>query len=271
MPSRLRLVDAEVVGSVAGHRSGAILAGPNRLCAACSTPAASPPIDGPIAAAMQRVWATYDAEHDEIAALLRAGLADHPEFGPLVLATPPDPREDARTHGLLRAAMVSGEWESYWEHIRHQATGYANADISFRSWVELIHVLRIDVLARLVARPGSPAGRADRRPHRAAPLARRRAGRVRPGVRQRQRAGDPAPAAGHPPALDPGAAAARGPADPADGRGARRAAPGAAAGRAARGRAEPPRPRRRARRHRRARRSTRAWPTGSSARSRARG
>jgi anti-anti-sigma regulatory factor len=114
------------------------------------------PIEGPLAAAMQRVWATYDAEHDEIAALLRAGLADHPEFGPLVLATPPDPHEEARTHGLLRTAMVSGEWDSYWEHVRRQATGYANADISFRSWVELIHALRIDVLARLVARPGVP-------------------------------------------------------------------------------------------------------------------
>ena len=38
--------------------------------------------------------------------------------------------------------------------MRQQASGYANADISFRSWVELIHVLRIDMLARLVARPG---------------------------------------------------------------------------------------------------------------------
>ena len=50
--------------------------------------------------------------------------------------------------------MDRGEWDAYWENVRQQAAGYANADISFRSWVELIHVLRIDMLARLVARPG---------------------------------------------------------------------------------------------------------------------
>ena len=112
------------------------------------------PIDGSLAVAMRRVWLAYDAAHEEISAQLRGDLAEHPEFGPLIRSLPPDPDEDARTHALLRHAMDRGDWESYWEHVRAQAAGYANADISFKSWVELVHVLRVDMLARLVARPG---------------------------------------------------------------------------------------------------------------------
>lgn len=111
-------------------------------------------IDGPLAASMQRVWAVYDAAHEEIAATLRADLLAHPEFGPLVRATPIDSEQDARTHALLEGAMQRGAWESYWEDVRRQATGYAHAKIAFKSWVELIHVLRIELLQRLVARPG---------------------------------------------------------------------------------------------------------------------
>jgi rsbT co-antagonist protein RsbR len=125
-------------------------------------PGRIPALDGPIALAMRRVWAVYDAVHEQISAALREALANHPEFGPLVRATPPDPREDARTHALLRGAMERGEWETYWDDVRTQATGYANAAISFTSWVDLIHTLRIDMLARLVARPGvDPAGLTD--------------------------------------------------------------------------------------------------------------
>ncbi len=110
--------------------------------------------DGALAPAMARVWAAYDAAHEEITTELRARLASHPEFGPLVAQTPRDPAEEARSHAALCAAMTSGEWAPYWERIRTQAAGYANAQISFSSWVELIHVLRADLLARLCAHAG---------------------------------------------------------------------------------------------------------------------
>jgi anti-anti-sigma regulatory factor len=38
--------------------------------------------------------------------------------------------------------------------VRTQAAGYANAQISFSSWVELIHVLRADLLARIAGAAG---------------------------------------------------------------------------------------------------------------------
>jgi anti-anti-sigma regulatory factor len=114
------------------------------------------PIEGPLAAAMRRVWAVYDESHEEIAGALRRELLAHPEFGRLIEATPPDPAQDARSHALLQGAMDGGEWDAYWDSIRVQAAGYANAEISFRSWVELVHILRIDMLTRLLQR-GSDA------------------------------------------------------------------------------------------------------------------
>jgi anti-anti-sigma regulatory factor len=110
--------------------------------------------DGALAPAMARVWAAYDGAHDEITTTLRARLADHPEFGPLVAATPRDLQEEARSHAVLRSAMTTGEWTPYWERVRTQAAGYANAQISFSSWVELIHVLRADLLARIAEAAG---------------------------------------------------------------------------------------------------------------------
>jgi anti-anti-sigma regulatory factor len=106
---------------------------------------------------MRRVWAVYDESHEEIAGALRRELLAHPEFGRLIEATPPDPAQDARSHALLQGAMDGGEWDAYWDSIRVQAAGYANAEISFRSWVELVHILRIDMLTRLLQRGSGDA------------------------------------------------------------------------------------------------------------------
>jgi anti-anti-sigma regulatory factor len=101
--------------------------------------------------ALRRVWEVYDAAHEELSAELREELLTHPEFGPLVRSTPEDPEEDARSHEMLGAAMTRGEWEPYWEFLRAQAAGYASAEISFPSWVELIQMVRRDMVGRLVA------------------------------------------------------------------------------------------------------------------------
>jgi rsbT co-antagonist protein RsbR len=114
------------------------------------------PPDEACQVAMRRVWRVYDAAHEEIQAGFRERLAAHPEFGPLVRDTPPDSEEDRRSHALLGGALNRGEWEAYWANVRLQAAGYANAEISLASWVELIHLVRDDVLDRVVAaRSGS--------------------------------------------------------------------------------------------------------------------
>jgi anti-anti-sigma regulatory factor len=112
------------------------------------------PPDEACQVAMRRVWRVYDAAHEEIQAGFRERLAAHPEFGPLVRDTPPDTDEDRRSHALLGGALTRGEWEAYWQNVRLQAAGYANAEISLASWVELIHLVRDDVLDRVVAARG---------------------------------------------------------------------------------------------------------------------
>lgn len=99
---------------------------------------------------MRRVWAVYDAAHEQLGERLREQLLSHPEFGPLVRSTSPDSEEDARSHRMLGAAMTAGEWEPYWEYIRAQAAGYATAEISFASWVELIRMVHLELIGRLV-------------------------------------------------------------------------------------------------------------------------
>jgi rsbT co-antagonist protein RsbR len=99
---------------------------------------------------MRRVWRVYDAAHADIQASFRERLRTHPDFGRLVADAPPDEAETARSHALLARALDGGEWEAYWESVRGQAAGYANAEIPLASWIELIHLVRDDVLDRIV-------------------------------------------------------------------------------------------------------------------------
>lgn len=109
--------------------------------------------------AMGRVWSIYDAAYEEIQAEIRERLASHPDFGPMLRELPRDREQDARNRAILGGAMLDGDWESYWRDIRTQAAGYANAEISLASWIELVHDFRSDMLARIFA--GREAGDAD--------------------------------------------------------------------------------------------------------------
>jgi rsbT co-antagonist protein RsbR len=109
--------------------------------------------------AMRRIWAIYEQSYEEIQVTLRERLADHPEFGPLIRDTPEDPEQEARSRALQAAAMEQGDWEPYWDNIRAQAAGYANAEISLASWIHLVHLFRIDLVERMYdAFPNDPAG-----------------------------------------------------------------------------------------------------------------
>jgi anti-anti-sigma regulatory factor len=135
-------------------RSGATAVGtcPDRRVAyACAVTSGAVPAspDADVQAAMRRIWRVYDAAQAELQLVLRERLATHPDFGPLVRAMPPDSERDLRSHALLGAAMDRGEWEPYWDDVRAQAIGYANAEIPFASWVELVQMFRLDLIDRL--------------------------------------------------------------------------------------------------------------------------
>jgi anti-anti-sigma regulatory factor len=103
---------------------------------------------------MRRVWKVYDRAHEELQTAFRDQLASHPEFGPLLVATPQDDAEQEARHARLGAAMERGEWEPYWHDVVSQAAGYAHAEISLASWIELIHMVRVDVLSRILEARG---------------------------------------------------------------------------------------------------------------------
>jgi rsbT co-antagonist protein RsbR len=105
---------------------------------------------------MRRLWRVYDAAHVEIGESFRERLAGHPDFGRLVAEAPVDDGAQAASHALLGGAVDGGDWEAYWAGIREQAAGYANAEIPLASWIELIHLVREDVLGRVVARHPGP-------------------------------------------------------------------------------------------------------------------
>jgi anti-anti-sigma regulatory factor len=88
------------------------------------------------------LWAVYDASYGDLQDEVREAFRAHPEFGPLVRDLPRDPAEEERSYRVLEAAMARGEWGPYWDSVRRQATGYANAEISFASWFDLVNYLR---------------------------------------------------------------------------------------------------------------------------------
>jgi len=109
------------------------------------------PPDRRVQPAMARVWAIYDASYEEIQLQIRERLATHPAFGQLIRDTPVDTEQDAANRALLGAAMRDWEWEAYWDDTRAQAAGYATAEISLASWVELVNLFRADLLDRVFA------------------------------------------------------------------------------------------------------------------------
>jgi rsbT co-antagonist protein RsbR len=107
-----------------------------------------PPEDS-MRAPMARVWGIYEASYDDIQTVLRARLATHPAFGPLIRDTPVDDAQETANRARLRAAMVDWQWEAYWQNTREQAAGYATAAIPLASWVELVNLFRVDIVGRV--------------------------------------------------------------------------------------------------------------------------
>ena len=113
------------------------------------TPRAPTLPDDECQAWMRWVWDAYAPHFDELALELRRHFAGHPQLGPLIDATPPDPARDRESLALVEAAMLRGDWTAYWESVSTQAIGYANAEISLHAWHELIHDLRRRVTGHL--------------------------------------------------------------------------------------------------------------------------
>jgi anti-anti-sigma regulatory factor len=103
---------------------------------------------------MSAVWAVYDASWDRLQEELRDEALAHPEFAPLIESTPRDPAVEAESRRLLEGAMGRGEWAAYWKSIRVTAAQFAQADITFGAWFDLVNSLRGRLVDELFAAHG---------------------------------------------------------------------------------------------------------------------
>jgi rsbT co-antagonist protein RsbR len=102
---------------------------------------------------LEDLWTVYEAHYDEINEESQRGLADDPEFGPLMQSIPAEVMEEQSRHSqeLLRAAMLEGLWDGYLADLHEQGATYARTGLSFASWFRALSVVRPLIKARLRA------------------------------------------------------------------------------------------------------------------------
>ncbi|HMC36729.1 MAG TPA: STAS domain-containing protein [Actinomycetota bacterium] len=103
--------------------------------------------------AMRDLWTVYDDHYDEISQEAERGLAEDPEFGPLIKGMSRDlmEQQNQRSRALMRDAMRDGRWEPYLADLLEQGANYARMGLSFVSWYRAIGVIRPSILRRLRA------------------------------------------------------------------------------------------------------------------------
>jgi PAS domain S-box-containing protein len=95
-------------------------------------------------AGMRDMWAVYDRHYEEVSERLLESLADDPELGPLITATPEAQREEqARSSKeLMRRAVLDDDWAPYLDDLRTQGKVYADLGLSLDAWYRLIASFR---------------------------------------------------------------------------------------------------------------------------------
>jgi rsbT co-antagonist protein RsbR len=98
--------------------------------------------------AFKAFWEVYEAHYDEVSEASRAQIADHPEFGPLMRAIPPQQaaEQSKKSRETTRRALIDGDWDAYMEQIKTQGSVYAHGAISFGSWFEVVSLWRVHLM-----------------------------------------------------------------------------------------------------------------------------
>ena len=86
----------------------------------------------------------YEPHEEEMNLRLREDLKDHHAFGPLIKNMPEELQREMnkRSREFQRGAIWENKWEAYIENLTAQGVGYAQMNIDFKSWYEVLRMVR---------------------------------------------------------------------------------------------------------------------------------
>lgn len=111
-------------------------------------------------AALLDFWHVYDLHYSEIVTGTLRVASAHPEFAPIVAATPADQieKQNRESRQRLRRA-IDGAWAAYESELRSQGSAYASLGITFAGWYDLVGIFKQDMVPLLVREFGHDANR----------------------------------------------------------------------------------------------------------------
>jgi|GEM_PF-1432640 len=102
--------------------------------------------------AMKAYFSFYKLNQEDLTKESEEALSDHPVFGPMLKMMSKAAREEQNRQSMAmqEAAIFHGEWEAYTRNLIGQGVMYAQLGFEFRSWYEVIKLIRDLLLPRLV-------------------------------------------------------------------------------------------------------------------------
>ena len=93
---------------------------------------------------LQDFWKIYESHREEISAELLRMVSEHPEFKFILQSAPlqQSAEQQEASIELQRRAIYLGEWEPYLKNLQLQGMYYAQAGLSFNTWIEFVAAFR---------------------------------------------------------------------------------------------------------------------------------
>ena len=104
-------------------------------------------------AAMKDFWVVYDAKFDEISAVVLETVTKRPQLKAMSAEVPPEKMREQRSASRLRMqrAIFDGEWDMYMEYLQREGMAYAQRNVDYAEWSELLSAFRCEAIRQLVA------------------------------------------------------------------------------------------------------------------------
>ena len=108
-------------------------------------------------AQMKLYFEVSDKYNEQMNAWFQEELKDHPVFGPILAMQPPEMQKarNELSQKLTHDAIFNGEWDAYNMDLIMQGITYANMGMEFRSWYEVVSMVKDYLLPLIVKEFGT--------------------------------------------------------------------------------------------------------------------